>query len=88
VTHFLYKIGFYKSRRGCVDNAEARVAPGSTVQVQVYSSWLTVYLCTSKTGLSKVCVLYMCAHCLLPQYSDFYLDGKIQVLKDLDFIYN
>ena len=43
------------------------MAPGSTVQV--YNSLGTVYLCTK--GLSKVCVLYMCTHCLLPRCGDF-----------------
>ena len=56
---------------GCVDNTEARVAPGYTVQV--YSSWWTVYLCNCKTGKSKVCMLYMCMHGLLPRFSGFFL---------------
>ena len=67
---FVCVCGLQKSCRGCVDKPEARVAPGSTVQV--YSSWWTVYLCSSTTGPSKVCVLYMCTHCLLPRCGDFY----------------
>ena len=63
------QLGLDKTCRGCVDNAEARVAPGSTVQV--YSSWWTVYLCSFTTGPSKVCVLNMCTHCLLPHCGDF-----------------
>jgi hypothetical protein len=63
--------GLHKSWRGFVDNTEARVAPGSTVQM--CSSWWTVYLCSSATGPSKVCVLDMCTHCLLPRCGDFFL---------------
>ena len=47
--------GLDKSCRGCVNNTDPRVAPGSTVQV--YSSWWTVYLCSSKNGPGIVCVL-------------------------------
>jgi hypothetical protein len=48
-----------------------RVAPGSTVQM--YSSWWTVYLCSSATGPSKV---YICTHCLLPRCGDFFVKNE------------